>query len=73
MQEYSRIVIEEYCRKYPKTKKAAFLSEMVEMSYDLWCEASDWQMMYLSQLISREKNPELLEALEDLECFMNGY
>ncbi|MDD7389180.1 MAG: hypothetical protein PUG60_05890 [Lachnospiraceae bacterium] len=72
MQEYSRIVIEEYCRKNPKTKKAAFLSEMVEMSYNVWCEPSDWQMMHLSQLIGRERNPELQEALEDLEDFMNG-
>ena len=27
----------------------------------------------LSQLISREKNPESREALEDLDEFMNGY
>lgn len=28
---------------------------------------------YLSQLISRERNPELREALEELDEFMNGY
>lgn len=73
MQESSWIVIEEYCRKNPKTKKSAFLSEMVEMSYGICCEASDWQMMNLSQLIARKKNPELLEALENLEDFMIGW
>lgn len=32
-----------------------------------------WQLMHLSQLISRERNPELRDALEDLDEFMNGY
>ena len=34
MDEYSRIIIEEYCMNHPKTKKADFLWEMVHMSYD---------------------------------------
>ena len=33
MDEYSRIVIEHYCQTH-KTKKAATLSRLVEMSYD---------------------------------------
>lgn len=37
------------------------------MSYDVACEPAPWQ------LISRERNPELREALEDLDEFMNGY
>ena len=32
MDEYSRIIIEEYCMNHPKTKKADFLWEMVHMS-----------------------------------------
>lgn len=43
MDEYSRIIIEEY------------------------------YMMHLSQLISREKNADLQEELEDLYEFMIGY
>lgn len=73
MEEYSRIIIEEYCMNHPKTKKADFLWEMVHMSYDVACEPDPWQLMRLSQLISRERNPELREALEDLDEFMNGY
>lgn len=46
---------------------------MVHMSYDVACEQDPWQLMYLSQLISRERNPELREALEDVDEFMNGY
>ena len=33
MQEYSGIVIEEYCRTHCKTKKSAFLWDLVELSY----------------------------------------
>ena len=51
--------------------KAAW--DMVHMSYDVACEPDPWQLMHLSQLISRERNPELREALEDLDEFMNGY
>ena len=46
---------------------------MVHMSYDVACEPDPWQLMHLSQLISRERNPELREALEDVDEFMNGY
>ena len=67
MDEYSRIIIEEYCMNHPKTKKADFLWEMVHMSYDVACEPDPWQLMHLSQLLSRERNPELREALEGLD------
>ena len=73
MDEYSRIIIEEYCMSHPKTKKGYFVWELVHMSYDVACEPASWQLMQLSKLISIEKNPELREALEDLDEFMNGY
>lgn len=73
MEVYSRIIIEEYCINHPRTKKAEFFWEMVHLSYDVAYEPELWQLMHLSQLILREKNPELREALEDLDEFMNGY
>ena len=73
VEEYSRIIIEEYCKNHPKTKKADFLLEMIYMSYDITCELEPWQLMHLSQLISRERNLKLRNALEDLNEFMNGY
>ena len=73
MEEYSRILIEEYCMNHPKAKKADFLWEMVHMSYEDACDPEEWQMMYLAQLIARERNAELRTALEDLDEFMNGY
>ena len=41
MDEYSRILIEKYCREYPETKKARILSQLIEKSYDFACEPSD--------------------------------
>lgn len=73
MPEYSRILIEQYCMEHPKTKKAKFLWKMVQMSYDIACEINDLDLLYLEQLISRERNPELKEALQDLDDFMCGY
>lgn len=44
------------------------------MSYDIDCEIEDPDLLYLEQLISRERNAaELKKALEDLDDFMCGY
>lgn len=72
MHEYSRILIEEYCFTH-KTKKAEILSRLVEMSYDLSAEGSDADAIDLERLIQRERNPELKEALIDLEDFLFNY
>lgn len=72
MNEYSRIVIVEYCRTHGRTKKSAFLSELLEMSYDMSCIADDYYAIRLEQYIEREKNPQLQEALVDLDEFLFG-
>ena len=70
MHEYSRILIEEYCFTR-KTKNAEILSRLVEMSYDLSTEDAD--AIDLERLIQRERNPELKEALIDLDDFLFNY
>lgn len=70
MHEYSRILIEEYCFTR-KTKIAEILSRLVEMSYDLSTEDAD--AIDLERLIQRERNPELKEALIDLDDFLFNY
>ena len=72
MDEYSRIVIERYCYTH-KTKKAATLTRLVEMSYDLSAEPNDCDALELEKIISREKNEEMLEALQDLDDFLFGW
>ena len=73
MQEYSRILIEEYCMSHSKTKKAIFLWDMVQKSYDIAYEPENCELLYLEELISRERNQELKTALQDLDNFMCGY
>ena len=72
MDEYSRIVVEQYCATH-KTKKAATLSRLVAMSYDLSAEGTDYDAIELEKIISREKNEEMLEALQDLDDFLFGW
>ena len=73
MEEYLRIIIEQYCRKHPGTQKAKKLSRLVEMSYDIAAEGTDADAIYLENAIQREKDPELKEALQDLDDFLFGW
>ena len=70
MNEYSRIVIEEYCVTH-NTQKSARLFRLVQMSYDLSAEGSD--ACYLESAISRERSPELKQALQDLDDYLFGW
>ncbi len=62
MREYSRILIEDYCRDHKDTKSKK-LSKLVEMSYDLYCEPTDADGIYLEKAIEDEQNPELRKHL----------
>lgn len=72
MDEYSGVLIEKYCRKHPKTKKERILSQLIEMSYDFACEPSDSDAIELEKIIEDEHDPELREALEELDEFLFG-
>ncbi len=72
MLEYSRILIEQYCMTHRKTKKSRFLWNLVELSYDVACEPEEWEALQLERYINQERNPELREALEDLDEFLFG-
>ena len=69
MNEYSRILIEEYCTNNSRTKKAKLLSRLVRMSYYMDSEPSDSDMIQLEKLIEAEDSPELREAMDDLNAF----
>ena len=73
MQEYSRILIEEYCMTHKKTKKSKFLWDMVQLSYSMECEPEEWEAIQLEKYINAEKNPELKNALIDLNEFLFCY
>lgn len=56
-----------------KSEKARFLSFLIEQSYDLSFVISDADAIYLSELIQKEKNEELKEALIELDYFLCNY
>ena len=56
MDEYSRIVIERYCRSHPKTKKSGVLWDLVQMSYSLDSEPTDKDAIDLERIIARDKD-----------------
>ena len=68
MDEYSRIVIENYCFSHD-TLKSKFLNKMVKMSYTAKIP-SDADMNRLSRYIEHEDDEALLEALKDLDAFL---
>ena len=71
MNEYSRIVIEDYCTTH-NSAKSRRLQALVELSYDPAAEGTVNDAIYLERAISREKDPELRKALEDLDDFLFG-
>ena len=72
MEEYSRILIEEYCWSHD-TAKSRRLQKLVELSYDITAEGSEADAIFLERTIQWEKDPELRRALEDLDGFLFRY
>lgn len=70
MREYSRILIEEYCMEHDSAKSRR-LQKLVELSYDVAAEGTD--ATFLERAIAQEKDPELKEALRDLDDFLFGW
>lgn len=69
MNEYSRILIEEYCMEH-NSRKGRRLARLVDMSYDIEAVASDSDALFLEAAIEQEQNPELKTALQDLSDFL---
>jgi hypothetical protein len=66
MNEYSRILIEEYCISH-NSKKSRHLWELLDLSYSLEREPTDDDAIFLEKVIQSERNSELKEALKDLD------
>lgn len=69
MCEYSRIIIEDYCRTH-NSAKSKRINKLLEMSYDMDAMISDGDALFLEKLIDQEKNLELKEALQELDEFL---
>ena len=58
---------------HQNTKKGRFLRDLVELSYTMECEPEDWEGAELERYIPCGKDPELKEAMEDLNEFLFGW
>lgn len=72
MEEYSRILIEQYCWDH-NSAKSRRLEKLVRKSYDMNAEYTDDDGIFMEKVITQEKDERLQEALRDLEDFMFGY
>lgn len=72
MQEYSRILIEDYCMTHDSAKSRR-LEKLVKMSYDMYADGTDEDAIFLAKTIRQERNSELKKALKDLDDFLFGY
>ena len=72
MNEYSRIVIEKYCMTH-RSKRRDHIAYLLELSYTLATEPTDADALFLAKAIDNERNPELKEALEDLDDYLFGF
>ena len=71
MNEYSRILIEQYCMEH-NSKKSRQLWDLLDLSYSMETEPTDEDAVFLEKVIRSEKNSELKEALQDLDEFLFG-
>ena len=71
MDEYSRIIMEQYCFTH-RSKRRDYIWDLLELSYSMETEPTDEDAIFLEKAIRTEKNPELKEALEDLDGFLFG-
>ena len=72
MQEYSRILIEEYCMNHTSAKSKR-LQKLVNESYDLNAEYTDADGLFMEKIIEQEKDSKLKDAFKDLNDFMFGW
>lgn len=73
MDEYSRIVIEEFCEKYKSDPRFKRLAKIEKRSYKLDAEyTSDAEANFIFDLIEHCSDKELRDALIDLDEFMCG-
>jgi len=72
MDEYSRILIEEYCMQNDSARSRR-LEKLVRKSYDTNAEYTDSDAVFIEKAIEQEEDDSLREALKDLNGFMFGW
>ena len=68
MEEYNRMLIEEYCQSHNDAASRR-LAKLVRKSYDLSSTISDADALFLATLIDNTEDARLAEALRDLDDY----
>lgn len=71
MEEYSRILIEDYCTHHDSAKSRR-LARLVKKSYNIYAQYTDSDGIFVEKCIEEEGDPKLREAFKDLDKFMFG-
>ncbi|HJA20554.1 hypothetical protein FNY66_11055 [Mediterraneibacter catenae] len=72
MDEYSRILIEQYCMDHSSAKSRR-LQKLVEKSYDITAQYTDADGIFIEKMIDQEQDSGLKKAFQDLNDFMFGW
>ena len=73
MPESSRMLIDDYCFKYDKSKKAQRLQDILFRTYDPNTLFSRDDILFVDGLVFNESNPKLLKALQDLYNYISQH
>lgn len=71
MDEYLRMLIEDYCMNH-NSKKSRQLSKLLNLSYTMDMFATDSDSIFLEKMINIEKDTEFKEVLQALDEFLFG-
>ena len=72
MDEYSRILIEQYCMSHNSAKSSRFM-KLLAKAYDMCAEMTDSEAIFLEKAIDSEKDEDLRDALQELDDFLCGF
>ena len=73
MPESSRVLIDDYCFKYSKSKKLKRLQDILFRTYDPSTLFSRDDILFVDGLAFNENNPKLLKALQDLYNYISQH
>lgn len=73
MPESSRMLIDDYCFKYSKSKKLKRLQDILFKTYDPSTLFSRDDILFVDGLVFNENNPKLLKALQDLYNYISQH
>ncbi len=73
MPESSRMLIDDYCFKYDKSKNSKRLQDILFKTYDPNTLFPKEDILFVDGLVFNESNPKMLKALQDLYNYISRH